>query len=605
MKNKRNKFLFYAAFALTFALSTVFAFLPENIADAEAEKLLIQAVSYDKWCGLTVVTDDFADEARIESELIAVTDKNGDEHIADAHNCKKLPFAENTVTIPLKDHPSPELLSDGKIVFKNDFSVSEYGKKIDREQTWTSSSFDEDLGIVDFTLTNSESDESDEDNSGVSFSGGKGEKDNSCGEFVSETDSDDEKPPFGLFESDSDESSEMSSGENESCFGSETESDESESESAPLTGESERSSEQHDNDTGKSPPRGEFPSYNDTSGEKTDENANEPNGKTDESADEPSGNPDEGTAVPENDEPTLIEFIGCDKEVIEVTAGETFALTVTVLPENATEKYAVKITPQNIIAYDGSVFKSLAAGEAEISFEAENITKTIKVTVLAEGKPDAPDTPDAPETPYEDFFVETSVEILLFGTAKLNPEITPENATVGEFYYSSDNPEIATVASDGTITAVSRGKCAVTVTLKGYNGVEIVKQVEVSVYDEITDIKCNSEIVLRVGENGIKADDIEFVFTYKSGLVVTKTIQNATLGYVTEDDGTVKGLLSFTEDGEDYSFYIPVSFRASDCESDCENGCASEAANGVFEGYSFALLIAVAVTIIKKLHQLP
>lgn len=517
MKNKRNKFLFYAAFAFAFALSTVFAFLPDA-ADAEAERLTIRAVSYDALGGLTVVTDDICAEAFIESELITVTDKNGEEHIADAAHCKKLPYAENVVSIPLEDHPSPELLSDGKIVFEKDFSVSKDGEKIDEAQTWTSSAFDEDFGVVDFSLS-----DSGEKTSGSDIDCSDTKKSDSDEEFSS-FDGDDEMPPFGFFESDS-------------SYG--------------------------DSGTDENPEPG-------SDGYKPDpdsESENEPYPEESDSS-RPHGNDgdDESTGTSESDYPESSSSNPSPSESAETRENEKDS-------EKDSEKES-----------DGESAEESGESVKESS-EESNESET-----------------ESPETPYEDFTAETNLEILLFGTAKLNPAIIPENATVGKFYYSSDNPEIATVSDDGTITAVSRGKCVITIILKGYNDLEISKQTEVFVYDEIEDIKCNSEIVLRVNENGIKADDLEFTFTYKSGLIITKTIQNATLRCVTDDDGKVKGVLSFTEDGEDYSFDIPVSFKAADCFEGCGNGCASEATNGVFEGYSLALLLAVALTIIKKIH---
>lgn len=526
MKNKRNKFLFYAAFAFAFALSTVFAFLPGNAADAEAGQLNIRAVSYDALGGLTVVTDDICAEAFIESELITVTDKNGEEHIADAAHCKKLPYAENVVSIPLEDHPSPELLSVGQIVFEKNFSVSKDGEKIDEAQTWTSSAFDEDFGVVDFSLS-----DSGEKPSGSDIDCSDTKKSDSDEEFSS-FDGDDEMPPFGFFESDS---SYGDSGTDENpepgSDGYKPEPD-SESENEPYPEESDSSSRPHGND-----------------------------------------GDDESTDTSESDYPESSTSNPSPSESAETRENEKDS-------EKDSEEESETESPEE-------------SNESEKDSEKESGE--------SEKESDGSGT-ETPETPYEDFTAETNLEILLFGTTKLNPALIPENATVGKFYYSSDNPEIATVSDDGTITAVSRGKCVITITLKGYNDLEISKQTEVFVYDEIEDIKCNSEIVLRVNENGIKADDLEFTFTYKSGLIITKTIQNATLRCVTDDDGKVKGVLSFTEDGEDYSFDIPVSFKAADCFEGCGNGCASEAANGVFEGYSLALLLAVALTIIKKIH---
>ncbi|MDB8867676.1 Ig-like domain-containing protein [Pediococcus acidilactici] len=49
-------------------------------------------------------------------------------------------------------------------------------------------------------------------------------------------------------------------------------------------------------------------------------------------------------------------------------------------------------------------------------------------------------------------------------TKQVTATVAPENATNNKVTYASDNEAVATVAQDGTITAVSEGKANITVT---------------------------------------------------------------------------------------------------------------------------------------------
>ena len=202
----------------------------------------------------------------------------------------------------------------------------------------------------------------------------------------------------------------------------------------------------------------------------------------------------------------------------------------------------------------------------------------------------------------EEIIVPESVKILLFQTEKLDVKTVPENVNFGKPTFSSDNEEIATVDEDGNITAVMRGKCKITVTFLTPAGSVLKKTVDVEVYDEIVDITRDTDIVLTIKDNKIIAGDLEFTFTYKSGLVIKKTIQNATLGYKTDESGNFIGTISFIEDGEEYSFEVPVSLNISGCGGGCNDGCGSAIKDnhGVLTGYILALVLSAVFIFINK-----
>ena len=63
----------------------------------------------------------------------------------------------------------------------------------------------------------------------------------------------------------------------------------------------------------------------------------------------------------------------------------------------------------------------------------------------------------------------TTLTLVKGGTEKLIATVTPDNATDKKVTWSSDNSEVATVSTDGTVTAKSAGKATITVTTNDGN----------------------------------------------------------------------------------------------------------------------------------------
>ena len=376
------------------------------------------------------------------------------------------------------------------------------------------------------------------------------------------------------------ESVESSDG-NESAF-------ESGKESGESNGESEKSNEESEKSNGES--EVVRPPFNigENRGESQGESGNESGGSGDDST---------KTTVP-------IEEIKAEKDVYELKIGEKATVALTVLPENATEKYSVAFTSDGIAEYEEFTLKGIAAGETELVFKAENVEKRVKITVLS-GKTEDGDKKE--DIIYcEKISVPKSVKILLFGTEKIEVKTIPENVNFGKPGFASDNEEIATVDEDGNVTAIFRGKCNITVSFPTSDGGTIEEVVEVEVYDEIVDITRDTDIVLTIKDGKIIADDLEFTFTYKSGLVIKKTIQNATLSYRKDENGKFIGTISFVEDGEEYSFEIPVSPDFSGCDDGCgggsDDGCGAAIVDnhGLLTGYIVVFVLSAAFIFINK-----
>ena len=141
-------------------------------------------------------------------------------------------------------------------------------------------------------------------------------------------------------------------------------------------------------------------------------------------------------------------------EPTEITIGikDTFELEIIILPEEAVDADLI-FTSSNIqvanVDEDGIV-TGLSEGKTTITVETENgLTATCEVTVI----------------PVRAEYITLSANnltLLVGQTDKLAATVTPENTTDKTVTWKSDNEAIATVGTDGTVTAVSVGVANIT-----------------------------------------------------------------------------------------------------------------------------------------------
>ncbi len=96
--------------------------------------------------------------------------------------------------------------------------------------------------------------------------------------------------------------------------------------------------------------------------------------------------------------------------------------------------------------------EAVGEGEAVVTVKTANdLEATCSITVLPKGIPATSVT-----------VVPSNVTVVLGETVKLSMEILPENVTNPFATWSSNNPKIATIDSEGNVTAVSGGTCIIT-----------------------------------------------------------------------------------------------------------------------------------------------
>ena len=166
---------------------------------------------------------------------------------------------------------------------------------------------------------------------------------------------------------------------------------------------------------------------------------------------------------------------------VSLIKGTTYQVEAAVLPENADNK-KISYTSSNKTVISVSANGLISAeniGTATITLKAENISKTINVTVTS-AYINVESIAVAPG--------DENVSIVKGGTHKLSATVKPENATNKTLTYSSDREDIASVDTNGLISAKKVGTASVTI----HTADGITKTISVTVTEAevpVTDIE--------------------------------------------------------------------------------------------------------------------
>ena len=157
-----------------------------------------------------------------------------------------------------------------------------------------------------------------------------------------------------------------------------------------------------------------------------------------------------------------VEGVGLNQSTLALSEGEEAQLTAHFNPENATNK-TVTWTSDNpkIVTVDGGKVTAVSAGTATITVTTEdgNHKATCTVTVI-------------PKTvQVSGIQVQGSASVYVGGSTKLTATVTPTNATNQKVTWSSNNESVATVGTDGTVTAVSAGTAIIKATAQDGSGI--------------------------------------------------------------------------------------------------------------------------------------
>ena len=164
-----------------------------------------------------------------------------------------------------------------------------------------------------------------------------------------------------------------------------------------------------------------------------------------------------------------------EKKSIEVEKGKTETINAIITPENATRK-AITWTSSdtNVATVTNGVVKGISAGTATITATTKdgNFTDTCEVTVM--------------QNAVTGIRISEKLIDLGMGYKKqITATVMPDDATDKSVEWTSENPEIAAVSDNGTITGKSYGRTVVTATTTdgGYTAKCVVRVKPIDVFD--------------------------------------------------------------------------------------------------------------------------
>ena len=148
-----------------------------------------------------------------------------------------------------------------------------------------------------------------------------------------------------------------------------------------------------------------------------------------------------------------VTSVTLNKTSLALTEQETFQLSATVSPDNATDKTVTWSSSNTAIATvsDNGLVTAAAEGTTTITAKAGDKTATCTVTVSKKVIPVTSVTLN-----------KTSLALTEQETFQLSATVSPDNATDKTVTWSSSNTAIATVSSNGLVTAVQEGSATIT-----------------------------------------------------------------------------------------------------------------------------------------------
>lgn len=168
---------------------------------------------------------------------------------------------------------------------------------------------------------------------------------------------------------------------------------------------------------------------------------------------------------------TSVTFTDGSSEAIKVKPGVLYTLAAVVLPEDASNKSL------EWSCSSASGKSSVSAGK--VTFGRANETVTVTATSAATPSVSASQRFDV-EIPATKVTLDaTSLQIATGQTAKLTASIYPEDAKDRTVSWSSSNAEVATVGSDGTISAKKAGTAEITAASNSDESLKAVCQISV------------------------------------------------------------------------------------------------------------------------------
>ncbi len=233
-----------------------------------------------------------------------------------------------------------------------------------------------------------------------------------------------------------------------------------------------------------------------------------------------------GTVTTGDDQKISVKGVSLNATTATVEAGNTYQLTATVQPTNATNTNVTWSSDKTDIATvdEKGLVTAKAAGTANITVTTEDGSKTATCAVTVTAK-------EEETVAVTGVTISEREEVTVGNTLKLTATIAPNNATNKNVTWTSSAENVATISSDGTVTPVGVGKT--TITVKTEDG-EFTDTCEVTVKPNV-----QAEIT---GE-----DSVEMESTITLGANVT--VNPSTTTYSNTWDSSNKAVATIDENG--------------------------------------------------------
>ena len=237
-----------------------------------------------------------------------------------------------------------------------------------------------------------------------------------------------------------------------------------------------------------------------------------------------------------------VESITLDQSEKTLNIGETVTLKATVSPENATNKnisWSSDKTDVATVDENGNVSAN-SVGTATIKATADG--ETAECTIIVEEK----------VIPVESITLnKTEAEIFVGAEEKLTATVLPEDATNKDVTWTSSDTTIATVDSNGKVTAKSVGTATIKATAGDKSAtctikVNPIKVTGVKILDPPTEVTYGESLTLKADVSPENATDKSVTWSSDEPSIATITNDGVVAIY---DEGTVVFTVT-TNDGE-------------------------------------------------------
>ena len=194
-----------------------------------------------------------------------------------------------------------------------------------------------------------------------------------------------------------------------------------------------------------------------------------------------------------------VSGVSIDRSTVEMTIGQTVQLSATVTPSDATDQSITWSSTKNSVATvnNNGLVTAVAEGRTTIKARVGGKTSACIVTVKKE------------IIPVTSISLDLSTLSLTKGESKtLVATVSPANATYKQIIWASSDPNVASVNSEGKVSAVAKGNATITAQVD-----EVKATCAVTVTVPVESITLNkTELTLKKGESEtlvatVKPDD--------------------------------------------------------------------------------------------------